>query len=305
MKSPFKKPSIPNVPNEVVIDSLAGSVDWLTITVKPGEMQNRLMLEAQRLAHDLEAQGWQRRKWSFGHGYTGFIVAGLRWGVRQQDNILMLSGQEASLNWSPALEMASNVSRLDLAVTVTLADPIPDVAKRAYSLLITDPNRCEAKKRRYSYVENSAGGQTLYIGSRASDQFGRLYDKGLENAKEPDAPPSLIWRYEVEFKAYRAKGMARILKAKARDADSRISEDIGGAVNQWFTGRGVTPIWITAHPDTDWVVELEARITDDEASLRWLTLQVRPTVVHLMSRDKADQVLEALGITVVRSNSLL
>src|SRR3989304_5980210 len=137
------------------------------------------------------------------------LIRNLRWGMRTDGCIMMLSGQDAAINWLPALALAQNVTRLDLAVTVSLADPITDVAKRAYAWVLTDPHSCPGKKRKYSYVENSSGGQTVYIGSRASDQFGRLYDKGCESAKDACAPPGLLWRYEVEFKAYRAKKLAR------------------------------------------------------------------------------------------------
>src|SRR3989304_5697268 len=199
---------IPLVAQDIVIDTVTSSVDYLTITVSNSDKSVLLMQEAQRLKVDLEECGWKVRKWGM-QGYGGYSISGLRWGMRTDGCIMMLSGQDAAINWLPALALAQNVTRLDLAVTVSLADPITDVAKRAYAWVLTDPHSCPGKKRKYSYVENSSGGQTVYIGSRASDQFGRLYDKGCESARDACAPPGLLWRYEVEFKAYRAKKLAR------------------------------------------------------------------------------------------------
>lgn len=286
------------VSQDVEILSAAGTVDWLTITVKNHEKRLLVMQEVQRIAGDLEGQGNVRRKWGM-KGYLGYNIAGLRWGVREDSDICMLSGPTAALNWEPALALAENVTRVDLAATLTLAQPKMDVARSAYSLIITDPDKCNCKKRKFTFIENSSGGQTLYIGSRASDQFGRLYDKGCESQELACAPPGMIWRYEVEFKSYRAKKLAAQLAETARREESGINEDIGTFVNQWFIGRNIIPIWVAAVDDMDWTCELEAQITDDDASLRWLSIQVRPTVERLLDRKRAGEVFEALGITVV------
>src|SRR4030042_2129447 len=216
--------TFPSVSQDIVIDNVASSVDFLTITVTNPGKSILLMQEAQRLKGDLEGCGWAVKKWGM-KGYSGYRIAGMAWGMRHDGCIMMLSGQDAAINWLPALSLAQNVTRLDLAVTVALADPITDVAKRAYAWVLTHPHNCPSKKRKYSYVENSAGGQTVYIGSRVSDQFGRLYDKGCESAKDACAPPGLLWRYEVEFKAYRAKKLAYQMGITARQALPRGSEE--------------------------------------------------------------------------------
>jgi hypothetical protein len=212
---------------------------------------------------------------------------------------MMLSGQDAAINWLPALALAENVTRLDLAATVSLESPFIDVARTAYGRAITDPERCLCKRRKYSYVENSAGGQTCYIGSRISDQFGRIYDKGCESAKDAICPPGMLWRYEVEFKSYRAKKLAKQMEASARAETETVAEAISHLIYTWFRSRGIPTIFDDAPPDVDWTVELEARITDDEASLKWLTVQVRPSVERLLERGREAEVFEALGIHVV------
>src|SRR3972149_9442592 len=289
---------IPLVAQDIVIDTVTSSVDYLTITVSNSDKSVLLMQEAQRLKVDLEECGWKVRKWGM-QGYGGYSIAGLRWGMRTDGCIMMLSGQDAAINWVPALALAQNVTRLDLAVTVALAGPITDVAKRAYALMLTDPHGCPSKKRKDSYVENSAGGQTVYIGSRASDQFGRLYDKGCESAKDACAPPGLLWRYEVEFKAYRAKKLAYQMGITARQALPSVSEEIAKLVHTWFLARGIRPLYTTQDHLGEWVLGMEARVTDDDCSLNWLTLQVRPTVDRLQARGRSEGGFKALGITSV------
>jgi len=232
-------------------------------------------------------------------GYSGYSIAGLRWGMRADGCIMMLSGQDAAVNWLPALALADNVTRIDLAATIFLKSPVLDVARRAYAWVLTDPNICHTKKRRYSYVENSAGGQTCYIGSRSSDQFGRLYDKGCESSEEAITPPGWVWRYEVEFKAYRAKKLAKQMEQTAKSEIETVADSIGALVHKWFRSRGINPLFATRIDQGGWMVELEARITDDEASLNWLTVQVRPSVERLMERGRSAEVFEALGIHIV------
>jgi len=292
--------TLPGVSQDIVIDNVASSVDFLTVTVANSQKSILLMQEAQRLKGDLEGCGWAVKKWGM-HGYAGYRIAGMAWGMRHDGCIMMLSGQDAAINWLPALALAENVTRLDLAATVSLGSPFINVAKAAYARAITDPEKCFAKRRKYSFVENSGGGQTCYIGSRISDQFGRIYDKGCESAKDAICLPGMLWRYEVEFKSYRAKKLARQMEASAKAETETVADGIRHLVYNWFRARGIPPIFNEPPSDVDWTLELEARITDDEASLNWLTVQVRPSVERLLERGREVEILEALGIHVVHS----
>jgi len=289
---------LPMVAQDIVIDNVVSSVDFLTVTVTSPGKSILLMQEAERLKVDLEGCGWAVKKWGM-KGYSGYRIAGMAWGMRHDGCIMMLSGQDAAINWLPALALAENVTRLDLAATVALESPFINVAKAAYARAITDPEKCFAKRRKYSFVENSAGGQTCYIGSRISDQFGRIYDKGCESEKDACTSPGLIWRYEVEFKSYRAKKLARQMEASARAETETVAEAISHLVYTWFRARGIPPIFNDVPYHANWTVELEARITDDEASLQWLTVQVRPSVERLLERGREAEVFEALGIHIV------
>src|SRR4030067_3665291 len=116
-------PKLPLVAQDIVIDTVTSSVDYLTITVSNSDKSVLLMQEAQRLKVDLEECGWKVRKWGM-QGYGGYSMAGLRWGMRTDGCIMMLSGQDAAINWVPALALAQNVTRLGLAGAVSLAGPV-------------------------------------------------------------------------------------------------------------------------------------------------------------------------------------
>jgi hypothetical protein len=280
-----------------VIKSRSASVDWLTVTCKDVELQRRVHSEAIRLMSMLKAAGNVQKPWNF-QGYKGWACKGLRWANREDSSICMLSGEAASLNWPVMLAWAGNVTRLDVAVTIDLVEPRTLVASGAYEFLFPRPgDRAERGVRKYSLVVNSAGGETLYVGSRASDQFGRLYDKGREMTDdELKLPTGKLWRYEVEFKGDRASRIGEQMLASARRDESTATEDIGATVYNWFLSRGIGPIW---KPDKGvaFSTEVYAKLSDDDITLHWLATGVSPSVARLMENGRGTEVLNALGIS--------
>jgi hypothetical protein len=299
MKLRRSQPEIESPPHDEElprINTKAATVDWLTVTCKDPDLQYRVFHEAGRLATIQKERGNVQKPWSF-KGYKGWAIEGLRWGAREDSSIVMLSGQAASLNWPTMLAWAGNVTRLDLAVTIDLVTPLKHRASEAYGILTMD-GQVEANRgsRKYSLVVNSAGGETLYVGSRASDQFGRLYDKGREQTDDLMIPTGKIWRYEVEFKGDRASRVgAQMLESAKRD-EGPATEDIGQTVYKWFLSRGIAPIW---KPDKgqEYSTEVYAKLSDDDLTLQWLATGVSPSVARLMDNGRGTEVLNALGIT--------
>lgn len=279
-----------------VIERKSASVDWLTVTCKDEELQRRVHAEVQRLMTISKAAGNVQKVWSF-QGYQGWAIKGLRWGNREDSSIVMLSGEAASLNWPVMLAWAGNVTRLDVAVTIDLAEPLLNIASEAYATLFpSTQNRIARGIRKYSLVQNSAGGETLYVGSRASDQFGRLYDKGRELTDDLTIPTGKLWRYEVEFKGDRASRIGSQMLASARREQSTATEDIGATVHKWFLSRGVPTIW-AADKGEAYSTEVYAKLSDDDVTLQWLATGVSPSVQRLIDNGRGTEVLTALGIT--------
>lgn len=281
--------------NSLDIEGQTASVDWLTVTARDPGHQELLVAESRRLLDLLKDAGNVQRPWSF-KGYNGWSCASFRYGARDDGMIVMMSGSAADLNWPVMLAWCDNVSRIDLAVTITLAEPEKDVARKAYNFLTLGGARAGNQPRKLSFIENNHGGQTFYLGSRASDQYGRLYDKGREKNHGADIPQGRIWRYEVEFKQYRAMRVATQLLDAARREELPVRDYIAATTYKWYLSRGVKPIW-DADEDLAFHMEVYAKLTDDDVSLRWLSTQVSPTVRRLIRVGKGDDVLQALGLT--------
>lgn len=282
---------------EELIDAQCASIDWLTVTAKDEEHQRLLLSEAQRLFSASKAAGNVQRPWKFS-GYDGWSIQGVRYGQRSDSTILMLSGHAASLNWEPALSFCDNITRIDLALTVTLAEPWPGIAKTAYEFIVGPGKTDNRFTRKFSLVVNSEGGETLYIGSRASDQFGRLYDKGREQGEALNLPAGKIWRYEVEFKSYRASKVGSQLLERSKQCNGLVVNAMADTVYLWFMARGILPI---SHKSDEvpFALDVSAKVTDDEVTLSWLSTSVSPAVRRLFQNGKKRETLLALGLLSV------
>jgi DNA relaxase NicK len=136
-----------------------------------------------------------------------------------------------------------------------------------------------------SLIVNSNGGSTAYIGARSSEQYGRVYDKGIESKT---LTAGRWWRWEVELKGHASWSMASQL--------SRIDEPgvmICATVANWFRVR-------TSHTYTSSLasgtIVGSPHTTSIDAKLSWLARGVRPTVQFLVERVGLDRVLFALGL---------
>src|SRR3989304_6651648 len=81
---------LPMVAQDIVIDNVVSSVDFLTVTVTSPGKSILLMQEAERLKVDLEGCGWAVKKRGM-KGYSGYSVAWMAWGGGPHRVLLMLS----------------------------------------------------------------------------------------------------------------------------------------------------------------------------------------------------------------------
>lgn len=276
------------------LDEQTAALDWLTVTASDETYQQLLADESTRIMSMLKEQGFVQRPWAF-KGYEGWTCSGFRYGTRDDGTIVMMSGDIADLNWPVMLSWCNNVTRLDLQVTLTLSSPFEDLAAYYYGLLTIDGTTKEKQPRKLSIVHNNEGGQTFYLGSRASDQYGRVYDKGRESDEALDVPKGKIWRYEVEFKQYRAKRVAQQLLEQAKEDKAPIRDHIAATVYKWYLSRGCAPIW-NSDEDYAFAMDISAKVSDDDVTLHWFATQVAPSVQRLMKAGKGDRVLHSLGL---------
>ncbi len=220
---------------------------------------------------------------------------GLTYGQRPSDGrfIVILAGATAGDFWREIVPVACKVTRLDLAVDLYAEKPI-DAVKNAARLVMS---KAYETNRKYTVFGSMAGGSkrrssgdTLYIGSRQSAAYGRLYDKGLQTKM---SKPGKWFRYEIEYKDYAASQAA---KAAWDVGTEGLSKWIRKAVYDWFEKRDVVPVFLPDRDVPSFHVRSFVRATTLEKKLLWLSCQVRPTVKYLIENGLRDEAIEALGL---------
>lgn len=218
--------------------------------------------------------------------YAGAGIASMRWGYSEHlGYILLISGADAERFWQRLEPGKHRVTRLDLCV-----DFRPKISRLMAQELFTGVSReRKAEFPMLSLFIGPKGGDTLYVGSRHSQQFGRLYDKGVESEKEK---PGVQWRAEIEYKKPLAGAMAGELILE--DSVTR-QQAIVDTVLNWFIDRDIDVIegHISERAIT---VSMEQRITTADRKLAWLHSQVHPTVQRLISLGLGREVMKSLAL---------
>jgi DNA relaxase NicK len=136
-----------------------------------------------------------------------------------------------------------------------------------------------------SLILSGDGGSTVYVGARSSEQYGRVYDKGVQSRTREKG---LWWRWEVEYKGK----LSWLYANQLLHAEDRVGL-ISSKVAHWFRSR-------STHSYTASCIAscVQHSITKPslERKLLWLSESVRPTVCLLADRVGRDRVLFALGL---------
>lgn len=272
----------------VYVDATA-SCDWMTRTFSNNKIRAFVEQDFRDRAAVLRAEGHETAAWSW-MGYEGESLGGMSWGRRDDTDILRCSGGTAERMFDTFAHYQGNCSRLDVALTLRWPTPERHVASQAYTRLVSQSDA--TKRRLYSLITNSHGGETLYVGSRSSDQFGRLYDK---DAEQKLARISCRWRYEVEFKADRAAKVLELLQDSRQRGIMYL-----GIVRGFFEPRGVKLPPLADEQEIK--VEVIAPPRQVDQQLAWLRDQVRPVVGRLKRLGFEASVIEALRLEGTADN---
>ena len=256
--------------------------DWVTATAKPGEGSEELRAWGYRLVNLEGREGNDVRPWR-GMQYVGWRAGQVTCGERGDGAICILSGAGAERHGESVTRMAGNVTRLDLQVTIDGVPAGTNLAGESLRRLRRNVTR-RGRPTEWDYRLTRNRGATLYLGSRQSTVYARLYDKSAEEGGEHLGG---TWRYELEAKSDVALSLARGL------VDSNSAHDlIVGTVHEHFSTRGIAPAFdgeggamsTTPH----------SRQSDDERRLAWLRDQVSVVVARLGAAGRADDVAAAL-----------
>lgn len=241
---------------------------------------------------ELAAGGKPARAWV--EGYELEVNGRVRYGRKPDSAIVQVSGQLADDHLDELVDVASRISRIDLAVTVRTPEPDPHLAGNAYlqAIWFFDKHPRAAVPSRH---QSAPKGDTVYLGHRDSERYFRLYNKQSECETAGDAAGAEhyrnCWRYELELKRSVAPTTAAAL-ARAGDRPAYCQEYL----YDYVSGHGIQPVFPQSGDRV--LVPGFRRRSDLESRRAWLRSHAKPVVRFAVERVGRDQVLRDLGLDV-------
>lgn len=265
---------------------LSVGIDWVTATSTRGGEVPSILETFSRWQRAWRGVGEEPRK-AGTQGYQGTSCASVFLGRREDGWMLRASGVAAQ-GWAQEVMRAGwHVTRIDLQVTIQ----VPDGGRFKHEILrqaVSGRDELARRGRRHKLtaIEGYGDGDTIAVGARTSERYGRVYDKHAETHGE--YPPG-AWRFEVEFKGDYASAVCEALQGGGNMETT--SQSI---LQSFFTERGVRlPVNLGSEAIDLYIPKVD---TSTDKSLRWLERNVRPTVERLIKAGKKQEVMQALGL---------
>lgn len=197
---------------------------------------------------------------------------------------LALRGVEIRTVLASAIELHARVSRLDLAID---AENEGIDISTVYQLALDGLTKGTA--RNVSFIQGIDGGKTLYIGSRESDKFARLYDKAKEQKIDGD------WkRLEIELKGDVAKEYARVIAMHPNDTIQSFCWST--AKKMLYTDHANYPAFGKAS-EAVFMPKVQKQ-TDTE---KWLSTQIIPIVEKFVRENPDSTIYDEMIDALIRA----
>lgn len=262
---------------------ISAGPDWLTATAKLGGPSLEFEDIARRVFDEERTAGGDVQP-AVRFGYVGLAADGFFSGRRTDDVCIVLSGPRSTTLFASVTQASTNVSRLDIQASVWTHGETPHLGIQGYNEIRRRAPR-SGRKGQVTLMTSQPKGETLAINKRASDEFGRLYDKASESSL---GEARTVWRYEVEYKRHRASALAHHL-ATVDTVESRCAR----LVHDWFRTRRITPTYNHTGPLEASGLRLEPPERD---VLRWFERSVRVTIEKAAAIHGWPAVIHALGL---------
>lgn len=176
------------------------------------------------------------------------------------------------------LDAGASITRIDLAKDLT--GEVVSLDKIYQEL---EQGKGVGSARTFTQMHSASGGNTVYVGSRQSEKFIRIYDK----AAQTGAHDERWFRYELELKGVVARSLASYLRTTERwdsafDTIALHMVDLPNNV-QWkkFFSSGFIPIGLP---------KIE-KCTDRE---KWIDSQVTPAIVKHYMDNRDSRAIQKL-----------
>lgn len=227
------------------------------------------------------------KPWTW-QGYIGYQCGQVAIGERTDGTIVRLVGKAAD-DWArDGLPIGHNVSRLDIALTVWGVSDQTEQITLHNDAALEHRGSLQSRPYRVTRIAGNGDGDTLYCGSRTSEQFVRVYDK--ERAPNGGDEYKEALRYECECKERLALRAYQGCISNGYSAASCLSILAG-----LLARRGIVPVGIGSVHATP-ILTTELPVTSLESALSWLEKQVRPSISKLIREGYEEEVLTALGL---------
>lgn len=262
---------------------VSAGVDYLTATAYRHSQHDNFDALGRALVEMRAKLGHEVKTWKSG-GYHGLITDGVIRGVRHDTHIIKLSSDVAHDEWKQVAELATNISRLDVEITLELETAAPDFFRRNHVLALSNGTG-RGRKRNVTLIQSTTDGDSLYLGKRSSEIYARVYDKGRE---QKTAPSGKLVRQELEYKGERAKEVAAVLlRSESAQLESLL------IVSDYMRRAGLQTTW----HDGKRAMAARESPASKPVRLNWLRDAVKPSITRLREAGLLVEVLEALGLS--------
>lgn len=250
--------------------------DWLTLTTFE-----------ERAFYNVDVQipkvGEERRLQYKGHSWEG-VFAGSALQGGKKHYMVQSSGEQAHrfLDWVRTNTLSIydwNVTRIDLQITIDL--PEDWNTRKVYDSLVAwdGPGR----PRKIAVVMSGDGNDTIYIGSRTSDRFTRLYVKPLDGGHK-------ALRFETEYKGDHAH---TVYAACYRDEDA-LAPILAQELNDLPAINGTARMLFLKALGVNGHKPAIKRTTGQNSTLDWLRDTVTPSLERLANDHDTHDAIVAL-----------
>jgi hypothetical protein len=274
------------------IDSiLEVGIDYITATNRLGEHHRSFHDFGLWLVAQEADKGESRNDWRFS-AYRGARAGRAAYGRRYDGSCVRLSGAVAAEHWAQLTTLATNVSRLDLQVTVC-PDGGPTKRLASHYRQLRRKNRGRGRPAKVKLWVGLDGPECLEVGKRVSNRYLRVYDKAVQS-KLPYYLGAL--RYEAELKNETAWVIAQSLNFKPDEAG-----EICSYVSMLARNRGLHISLAAGRSVSDlgaghFRLRSEAYLGEADRKVMWIRNCVRPSVLAFLARGERGVVLDALGL---------
>lgn len=263
----------------MAIEAHETGLDWLTMTTTK-EQRGYIYWAIFKSFTDDKIRPWRLRQYSGLEAANGEIAVGID--HKTNTAILIARGGIADDIFITRPPAPSQFSRLDIQTTVVYDFPQRDLLEEVYST-----GGGVVKKK--SWIVNNQGGQTVYLGSRQSQIFVRVYDAGIRHEL---AEKDTMFRYEIEVKKPLALPLAHVIWAQKSVASMRM------IMADWMvdklTARNIILPWERSILNEQ-IDSLTIRKTSEDSTFAWLGNQVAKAIEKLLDNGYTrDEILAVL-----------